>query len=79
MPALAVVLDGIGEQIDEHLLQAQAVCAHRKIGKTVMIDPDCPRLCQGLDQRQAHVCQIAATHGLDGNLKIAGFDLGQIQ
>ena len=78
--AAAVVLDGVAQQVDQHLAQADRVCLGR-FGALALVDAqlDLGRDGHRLDHAQGFSQQLRQGHWLEGQAQLAGLDAREVQ
>lgn len=79
LPALLVVLDRVGEQVEDDLLEARAVRAHDTSLESRLVKLDPTRLGQGTHQRQAFPHQLRELHRFQRQVDPTRLDPGQVQ
>src|SRR5690606_9500844 len=72
--AVAIVLDRVGPQVDEHLPQSLSVRAHEKVPRDVHLERDGARRCRVAEERAHLLHHVPDTHGLDRKRERAALD-----
>jgi hypothetical protein len=76
--AFAVVLDGVGQQVQQHLAQARGIAAGHAVDGAAA-QPDLALAGQALDQRQGLGHQGGQRHRLGRDRNLPAFELGQVE